>query len=126
MTVPNCPLIAPIQSFKQTTLAEDAAGNDPIIRLADADFTFTLNEIYFDDGRFTASNRIKSNMQNGVYELVMPIGRPYSAGTAVFLPLFHVYHADVTGTTWDDATDGKKLLKTSTIDYEMRVAKVLR
>ncbi len=108
-----------------------AQATDPLdleITVVDADFLPHSNEILFDDGWRSRikTNFVDADLGDGVLQLRLAVGRYFDIGTQVIMPLHHVFWSDVVGTTWDDAADGQKLLKTSTIKYEIRIAKVIR
>ncbi len=109
-----------IEPFGQTTLTNDAKAGDPIIQVDDPDELCRLGFVMFDNGQWLRDNRIIANMQNGVFQLASPIGRPFPAGTCVILP--HVFPYDIRVEHIEFTPDaGNVLKKRSEIDMSIKI-----
>ena len=109
------PLVAP---YVQTALSEATEPTDTFCRV---DSTQGLRGTIFleNDAGTRRMNRVTA-IDDDVVTLAFPIGASFSAGARVIHPLVNLYDPRVLGVTYDDASDGNRLLKASTINYSIK------
>ncbi len=108
------PLVEP---FTKTTLAEGAVATDTTIKLVDEDlFTCDRGWIFLESVDFLVPNRIKDSLGNGVYELMVPVGKEFFAGDNVVRPRRHIYNTLAYSTTYG-TVNKNTMLKAARISY---------
>ncbi len=109
------PLVEP---FDETTLAEDVAASDSIIKLVDEDMLqCKLGWFWFENFDFLRANRARNYLGNGVYDLVMPVGRVFSAGDKVILPHRHIYNTLPSRTDYGAVNTSDGMLQAAVISW---------
>jgi hypothetical protein len=101
------PLVEP---YLSTTLAEDYAPGDTVIRITDEDlFTRAWGVIFLENYDFLRSARLLEYHGHGVYDLKHPIGKAFSAGDTVVCPLRHIFDSRPHGTRYGTVNKGTML-----------------
>ncbi len=85
------PLVEP---FDQTTLVNAIVPADTMIQIADEDMLLCSGGswIWLESYDYLRSNRVINSLGNGVYELLLPVSRPFDAGTLIIRPKRHIYN----------------------------------
>ena len=84
------PLVEP---YDKTTLVEDVDPSDTLIRVSNQNLLRCAGWIFLESYDFLRANRIKNDLGNGVYELIRPAGRDFSAGDSIIWPHRHIYNS---------------------------------
>jgi len=101
------PLVEP---YVCTQLAEDYEPTDLTIKVVDEEaFSCTWGVVFLENWDYTRMARIDDHLGSGVYQLRTPIGREFSAGDNVILPLTHIYNSLPHSTQYGTVAKGTML-----------------
>lgn len=109
------PLVEP---YDLTTLAEDVQETDTIIRITDETLLTCIGGwIWLESHDYLRENRILEYLGNGVYRLLLPAGKEFSAGDSVIRPRTHYYNTMPHSTRYGSTNSDGGMLKSSVISY---------
>ncbi len=109
--------------FQVTTLASDVAATDTVIQVADPQAILGVSGyLWLESWDFLRSNRVKEilDIDNGVWELVFPVGRAFSAGDSIIRPSRHFYDAFPRGIEYGTINAESTVFKAAKISYMAR------
>jgi len=107
------PLVVP---YCTTTLTDDVTETDTVIRVENDDLNRQFLWFFVENDRYTRPAHPAQYLDNGVIELRMPIGVPFSAGDDVIFPWRHFYDTRAESTTYGSIVKNS-LLWGSRISY---------
>jgi hypothetical protein len=107
------------EPFDKATLANAVGPTDTVIRITD--FRDLVNHLrgflFLESWDNLRSNRIKSTLDAGVFQLAMPIGGEFAAGDSVIQPGRHFYNAFPRGIRYGTINKESTVLKAAVISY---------
>lgn len=108
------------EPFATTTLAEDALATDTIVKVSDPQKILGVSGyIWFENWDYLRANRVKRiiDIDNGIWELVFPVGAPMSAGDTVIRPGRHFYDAFPRGIQYGTINAESVVFKAAVLSY---------
>ena len=110
------PLVEP---FDTATLAQAVSETDTFIQVTDAQdlVNHLTGFLFLESWNNLRSNRLKSIVGSGVFELAMPVGGVFEAGDTVIQPGRHFYNAFPRGIKFGTINQESTVFKAAVISY---------